>query len=105
MAEGVGVPLWEDHNCLLARPAFTIEGRKPAGIDDIVFRIRCADGRCESQELRRPQFPGPRHLLELLQLFLLPHVRGKELWQPFLEIKIAWSLIAEEAIAIGDDAP
>ena len=103
MAESIRVPLWEDDNRLFAGIAFTIECRKPASIDDVIFGIGCTDRRCESQKLCRTQFACARHILKLLELPLLPHVGGKELRQPLFKIEIAGSLITEKPIAVAYD--
>src|SRR5690349_18762624 len=105
MTEGIGVPLWEDYNGFLTRPSFAIKSWKPAGIYNIILWIRRAHRRSETQKLCRTQLSCPRHLLELLKLLLLPHVGGEELWQAFFEEEVGGRVIAEEAVAIRDDAP
>src|SRR5438270_2590360 len=105
MAKRIRVPLWEDNHGLLAWPSRPVEGRKPAAIDYVIFRIGRAYRRRESQKLCRAQLAAARPLVELFELLLLPHVGWKKLGQSFLDMEIVGSLVTEEAFAVADNAP
>ena len=57
VAESVGVPLGQNYDCLLGAGGSFVRGRRvPAGVDQVVFRVRRALGRGEAEVLGQGEF-------------------------------------------------
>ncbi len=77
----------------------------PARVDEIVLRIRRADGRSEAEKRRRlyaARFCGSAKLGIAAQRFR-PHVGGKKLRMPLFKTEIGGARVAVKGIAVAQD--
>ena len=93
VAQRVGVPLRHHHDSALA-----FRRREPAGINEVVFRIRRAYRRRESQKLR----PGAANFL--FKLGIRNVACAEDFDVTSLEAEVGRDVIRKEFVATGNGA-
>src|SRR6185437_13268358 len=106
VAEAIGVPLRQHYDGLPGARRILVRGcRVPAGVDQVVFGIRCALRRGEAEELRRFEraISSLRAQGRVLGKCFRPHIGGEKLRASLFEAEVGGALVAEEDVAVADE--